>query len=111
VGNPFLPADQRTAQHYFNASAFAVPDPSQPFGNVGRNTGRGDGFYQLDLAIAKSFPILSETRRLEFRSEWFNAFNKTNFQAPASNISNNTFGTITSTLPARQIQFGLKFSF
>jgi Carboxypeptidase regulatory-like domain/TonB dependent receptor-like, beta-barrel/TonB-dependent Receptor Plug Domain len=111
VGNPFLPADQRTPQHYFNAAAFAVPDPSQPFGNAGRNIGRGDGFYQLDLAIAKSFPILSETRRLEFRSEWFNALNKTNFQAPASNISNNTFGSITSTLPARQIQFALKFIF
>jgi len=33
------------------------------------------------------------------------------FQAPASNISNNTFGTITSTLPARQIQMAVKFIF
>src|SRR5215469_1588941 len=32
VGDPFLPADQRTPQHYFNPAAFAIPDPSQPFG-------------------------------------------------------------------------------
>src|ERR1035438_7631457 len=111
VGNPFLPADQRTPQHYFNLSAFAVPDASQPFGNAGRNIGRSDGQYQLDMSIAKSFPLISEGKHLEFRAEAFNALNKTNFQAAASGISTNTFGTITKTFPARQIQFGLKLMF
>jgi len=55
--------------------------------------------------------IETDSSRLQFRAEIFNALNKTNFQAPASNVSNNTFGTITSTLPARQIHLALKFSF
>ncbi len=38
-------------------------------------------------------------------------FNKTNFSAPNANISNTNFGTITSTYPARQLQFGLKVLF
>jgi hypothetical protein len=111
VGNPFLPADQRTVQHYFNLAAFAVPDASQPFGDTGRNIARSDAQYQLDMSIAKSFQILSEGKRLEFRAEGFNALNKTNFQAAAAGISTSTFGTITKTFPARQIQFGLKLMF
>jgi hypothetical protein len=111
VGNPFLPAGQRTPQQYFNISAFAIPDPAQPFGNLGRNVGRSDGIYTLDLAIDKSFAVFSEERRLEFRAEAFNSLNKTDFQAAASNISNSTFGTITKTFPALQIQLGLKYTF
>jgi hypothetical protein len=111
VGNPFLPADQRTVSRYFNLAAFAVPDPSQPFGNAGRNIGRSDAQYQLDTALEKSFPLLSEGKHLEFRAEAFNLLNKTNFQAAAAVISNSTFGTITKTFPARQIQFGLKVVF
>jgi hypothetical protein len=111
VGDPFLPASQRTPQDYFNIAAFGVPSPSQPFGNAGRNIGRSDGIYQLDFAIDKSLPVFSEKRRLQFRAEAFNVLNKTNFQAAASNISKSTFGTITKTFPARQIQLALKFTF
>jgi len=111
IGNPFLPDSQRTVNQYFNASALAVPDISLPFGTAGRNIGRSDGTYQLDLGIQKSFNLASEGRRLEFRAEMFNALNKTNFQAPASNISNSTFGKITATFPARQVQLALKLSF
>jgi hypothetical protein len=111
VGNPFLPADQSTPQHYFNLAAFAVPDPSQPFGSAGRNIGRSDAQYQLDMAIEKSFRLPSEGKHLEFRTEAFNALNKTNFQAAAAGISASTFGTITKTFPARQVQFGLKLLF
>jgi hypothetical protein len=110
VGNPFLPGDQRTPQHYFNLAAFAVPDPSQPFGSAGRNIGRSDGIYQLDLGVDKSFAI-AEGRYLQFRAEAFNLQNRTNFQAAASNTSTSTFGTITKTFPARQIQLALKYTF
>jgi hypothetical protein len=123
VGNPFLPASQRTPQRYFDISAFRAPDTitdpatgkidySHPFGNAGRNIGRSDAQYTLDLGIDKSFRVLSEGRRLEFRAEAFNLLNKTNFQAAASNISSpGSFGTITKTFPARQMQLALKFTF
>ncbi|HLK65903.1 MAG TPA: carboxypeptidase regulatory-like domain-containing protein [Bryobacteraceae bacterium] len=111
VGNPFLPTGERTPQVYFNIAAFAVPDISQPFGSAGRNIGRSDGIYTFDLAIDKSFVIRPERQRLQFRAEAFNVLNKTNFQAAASNISTSTFGTITKTFPARQIQLALKYTF
>jgi hypothetical protein len=123
VGNPFLPADQRTPQRYFDISAFRAPDTitdpatgkldySHPFGSAGRNIGRSDAQYTLDLGIDKSFRVISEGRRLEFRAEAFNLLNKTNFQAAASNISSpGSFGTITKTFPARQMQLALKFTF
>jgi hypothetical protein len=57
---------------------------SRSFGNAGRNTVRGPSFFQLDLGLHKDFPV-TETHRIEFRAEAFNAFNKTNFNAPVGN--------------------------
>jgi hypothetical protein len=123
VGNPFLPADQRTPVHYFDITAFKAPDTivdpatgkldySHPVGNAGRNIGRSDAQYTFDLGIDKSFTLFSEGRSLEFRAEAFNVLNKTNFQAAGSNISSpGSFGTITKTFPARQIQLALKIVF
>src|SRR5882724_10380415 len=85
-------------------------DPSHPFGNAGRNNVRGLPFYQLDLGLHKDFPLWSEARRLEFRAEAFNLFNRTNILSPASGIGS-TYGRITTTFPARQLQFAMKFVF
>ena len=125
VGNPLLSSDQRTIDRWFNTEALRLPTQDQPFGNAGRNIGRGPSFYQFDLGLQKRFglPVINETSNLEFRAEFFNVLNKTNFGAPngsASGIVFNTdgslrtaggFGTIRSTAPARQIQFALKLSF
>jgi hypothetical protein len=45
---------------------------------------------------------------VEFRSEFFNLLNYTNFQAAEPNFSSASFGVISSTFPARQIQFAVK---
>ncbi len=49
--------------------------------------------------------------RLQFRSEFFNVLNHTNFGPPSNIYGSSSFGTITTTLPARQIQFALKLMF
>jgi hypothetical protein len=73
---------------------------------------RGPGFWQPDFAVNKTFRIpVREGMGLQFRSEFFNIFNHTNFGFPDPNISSATFGRITTTLPARQIQFALKPNF
>jgi hypothetical protein len=106
-------ASQSTAQSlltYFNGYTFTTPPASAPFGNLGRNAFRAPGLEQWDLAVNKNF-LITEGIKLQFRSEFFNVLNHTNF-GPPSNISTSTsFGTITTTLPARQIQFGLKLLF
>ena len=95
---------------YFNKSAFSIPTPQQAWGNLGRNAFRAPSFEQWDLGVYKSFPI-HEDIRLQFRSEFFNVLNHTNFRWPDCNLSNASFGTIRSTYPARQIQFALKLVF
>lgn len=125
VGNPLLPSDDRTIDRWFNTEALRLPTQDQPFGNAGRNIGRGPSFYQFDMGLQKRFalPFLNETSNLEFRAEFFNLLNKTNFGTPNPNASGivfradgtlqtaGGFGTIRSTAPARQIQFALKLSF
>ncbi len=112
TGDPLLPADQRNASQYFNKANVAAPtDASHPLGNAGRNVAVGWPLYNLDLGIHKQFPLWGESKKLEFRTEVFNALNKTNFSPPAGDISKGTFGTTTSTLAARQVQFALKLLF
>jgi hypothetical protein len=117
LGGDIYPAE-RTATKYLNAAAFAAPDkqnvndPSQPFGNLGRNVARTESIFNFDGGAHKEFALPWETVRLQFRAEFFNLFNTTNLGSPSSNVSSSTFGTITSlSSPARQIQFGLKLSF
>jgi hypothetical protein len=107
--DPTLPSDQRTITNYFNASCVVVPtDPSQPFGNAPRNNVRGPNFWQFDMGAMKQIRVADQAK-VEFRIEAFNLFNRVNFAPPASNRSVSTFGTITSTYSARQVQLGVKF--
>ena len=88
------------------------------FGNVGRNTLTGPSFADLDLSVEKAFPV-RENVNVQFRAEFFNAINHTNFGQPIGTVFsgnavsyNEAAGLITSTAsPARQIQFGLKIVF
>jgi outer membrane receptor protein involved in Fe transport len=103
---------EKTITNYFDKNNIVAPtDVSKPFGNAGRNSARSHGFYQADLGLHKDFKLFREQNKLEFRAEFFNIFNKTNFGPANSGRSSSAFGTISSTYPARQIQFGLKLHF
>jgi hypothetical protein len=97
---------------YFIRSCLTAPSATAPFGNVGRNTARSDNYFNLDLAVQKQFRLpITEFTRIELRAEFFNAFNRTNFQAANSDITSAAFGNSSSTFAARQIQLALKVSF
>ncbi len=85
-------------------------------GNLGRNTFVGPGNWVADMSLLKNIKV-TERVRLQFRSEFFNIFNHTNFVlapfgAGANNrVTSSRFGQAGSTLNSRNIQFGLKLSF
>ena len=63
------------------------------------------------LALYKDFPF-AETKRIQFRTEFFNALNHASFGNPNTSFGTSNFGRITSTVgTARSIQFGLRFDF
>jgi hypothetical protein len=101
---------------YFNPLAFTQP-LSGTYGNVGRNVLRGPGLAQTDLSLSRRF-ALSERLGLQFRAEFFNLFNRVNFNTPnpvvyaaATGGPSPTAGVITSTATSsRQVQLGLKLA-
>ena len=94
---------------WFNTAAFAQP-AFGAFGTVGRNTLRGPGLNNLDLALFKNF-VLPKDMRVQFRLESFNVFNHPQFLAPNTSVTSPQFGVIGSARPARINQIGLKFLF
>lgn len=110
-GDPLMPEGSRGPTSYLNPATVTAPtDQSRPFGNAGRNSVYGPSFYQLDLNLQKNFKP-AERITVQFRSEFFNLLNRTNFRSPNPNRSQPTFGVITQSYPARQVQFALKLIF
>ena len=92
---------------------FGCYDPSL-FGTLGtarRTICCGPHISQTDFAIMKTIQ-LSETRHVDFRAEFFNLFNHTQFFNPDGNTSDGSqFGQVTQTKDPRLVQFALKFFF
>jgi hypothetical protein len=64
------------------------------------------------LGVNKNFALpFREGMAIQFRSEFFNVLNRTNFGYPNATITDAAFATIRTTYPPRQIQFALKLLF
>jgi hypothetical protein len=95
---------------YISRSAFAVP-ANGTFGNCPRNPVSGPGMANWDISLLKNVSV-TERYTIQFRAEFFNAFNHAQFQNTGNvDIQQPAFGLITSTLPPREIQFALRFYF
>jgi hypothetical protein len=107
----------RTASQYFNPLAFLQP-ATGTYGDVSRDSLTGPGLSELDFSAAKS-SNLTEHLRLQFRAEFFNIVNRTNFLTPnevvytsATSGASPTAGLVTATsTTSRQVQFGAKLLF
>lgn len=129
VSMPDFSTSRTIREDYFgrganNSSFFDIPinvpggtgPNSGVFGTLGRDTFRGPGFHQIDIALIKNTLIghrgSSELANLEFRAEFFNVFNIVNFGLPSNTVLGSGFGIISKTSgPSRQIQFSLKLVF
>jgi hypothetical protein len=83
---------------YFSTAAFA-PVTTVAFGTANRDSLRGPGIFNLDVAIDRTFN-LGERFKLQLRAEGFSITNTPHFANPNANISGSNFGIVTSTLGA-----------
>jgi hypothetical protein len=111
-----LPTDRSRAERvarYFDTTAYA-PNRTGEFGNAPRAESqlRAPGTIDVTAGIFKRFPGFAESHNLQFRTELFNALNRANFNAPATNVDTPaSFGRIVAAGDGRIIQFGLKYLF
>lgn len=93
-----------------NPEFFGHPAPGT-VGTLHLTPVSGPGFWNFDFSMIKRTRI-SERTNVEFRAEFFNVFNHTNFfTGETQTITNATFGQVTDTFDPRIIQFAVKFNF
>ena len=110
IGDPNLPAGQRSPDRWFNTAAFALQSPFT-FGSALRNSVFAPGLFNVDVSLQKDWFVGGDEDRLEFRWEIFNVLNRANFDVPNRIFGTPNFGRIFSALNAREMQFGLRYSF
>jgi hypothetical protein len=107
--------DGHAGRYYFDPTAYdCVNIPLFTFGNVGRNSIRGPGINNVDLSLLKTFNV-GERANVQFRTEFFNAFNHTQFLISGNSDTafgfTSTFGQVTQARDPRIVQFALKVGF
>ncbi len=80
------------------------------YGNAGHNSLRGPGFFDVDLAVSRTFKMY-ERLTLDIRAEAFNVLNHPNFMTPNANVSSSSFGQITTAFDPRILQAAVKVIF
>jgi hypothetical protein len=126
VTMPHFSTSRSVREDYFgqganNASFFSIPinlpggtgPNSGRFGTLGRDSFRGPGFHDFDVALVKDTRFghrgNAELGTAEFRAEFFNVFNIVNFGLPSNIVRGSGFGIISKTAgTSRQIQFSVK---
>ena len=107
-------------RRWVDLAAFRRPEAGF-LGNLGRGTIIGPDLANVDFSVSRNirWPFRGEDTGLEFRAEFFNAFNRANFDLPApermavfdATSTREDAGRITSAGPSREIQFGLRLRF
>ncbi len=95
------------ANTYFLPDAF-TSGPYGQFGNANRRFFSGPGIANWDCSLLKDTRITEKTS-IQFRAEFFNVLNHTQFNNPSGNFSGDTFGVVTSARDPRIGQLSLKF--
>jgi hypothetical protein len=105
------PVNPRTVSQWFDTSCFSQPS-GFVFGNAGVAQGGiyGPRYLSFDMSFAKAVHF-TERIRLQFQAQFFNIFNRVNYQPPDTNVSDGTFGVISSDFLPRQGELGMTLSF
>jgi hypothetical protein len=109
VGDPELPADERTPSRWFDTAAFAIA-PQFTLGNASRNPVRGPSYRNVDVALSRRVPV-GGSNALELRAEAFNLLNRPQFGNPNGVAGTAAFGTVTTAGDPRVVQLAVKYLF
>ena len=112
IGNPNLDNSRSRGERiskWFNTAAFKT-NAAGTVGQLGVNTMRGPGSWNLDFGLFKNFRF-RERYAVQYRAEFFNLFNHANLGMPNASVISPSFGRITSTSGPRVIEMALKFVF
>ena len=100
--------------NFLNPAAFSLPALGT-YGNVGKGSLRGPNLATLDSGLFKEFAFDAERAHLQFRAEFFNVFNRVNFNNPSNSVvtsfTSGGFGSLTSAQDPRIGQLALKLVF
>ncbi|MGB6266131.1 MAG: TonB-dependent receptor [Candidatus Acidiferrales bacterium] len=117
---PDAPSSNFTGSHsreayrngIFTAADFPVPAPGTE-GDLKRNIYRNPGFFEVDASVMKNthLPKLGEAGNFQLRFDFLNLFNHVNLGPVNNNMAASNFGTVTTALPARQLQLGVRVEF
>jgi len=100
-----------TAPLLLPRSAFGFPTIDQPSGNLGRNTFRKDGVFNVNVSLGRRFMLKGDTS-MELRAESLNFLNHAQFEQPGRSLSEDNFAQITNTLnDGRIFRFTLNLTF
>ena len=99
----------KTISQWFTTTAFALPALGT-FGSAGRSLVRGPGINDWDVSFIKKTQ-LRERVALQFRAEFFNLFNHTQFSGVGTGFGSATFGQVTSARNPRVSQLALRLTF
>jgi hypothetical protein len=93
---------------WFDPTPFSNPAPGT-FGNCpSQGPTIGPGYVDTDLSLQKNIPV-TEAMKFQFRADFFNLFNHTNYNAPDTSFGDANFGRLSTSQDAREMQFALKF--
>jgi hypothetical protein len=109
IGPGVADSSSRSIDRWFATEDFTAA-PEYGFGDSGRNILLGPGYQAWDVSVIKQ-TRLSDGDLLEFRVEFFNAFNNVNFDNPNSEFGTSLFGKVFGAARAREIELALKYSF
>ncbi|HUS05104.1 MAG TPA: carboxypeptidase regulatory-like domain-containing protein [Bryobacteraceae bacterium] len=99
----------KDVRQWFNTGAFQRPGFGK-FGNAGPGILRGPSIMNFDMGLYKDFKF-NERAKVQFRSEFFNVFNHTNFAGVNTTLGSGAYGQITSALDPRIIEFSLRLQY
>jgi hypothetical protein len=109
TGNLQILNPKKNGGYYLNPAQFSDPTLGQ-FATTSRSICCGPGENEWDITVSKRIAF-TESKYMQFRTDIFNLFNKTQFVNPDGNFSDTTFGLVQQARDPRLVQFALKFYF